>query len=129
MTRMAFLLDTSALIDIFVNRKDSEKIREYVRGRDFFISSISVYEIRKAKQLDARIDLFIRSSGVVELDEVSAEHAAIIFKRLKERGMDINEADILIAGIVRSRGFELITKDNDFRNIAAVDNQFKVTLF
>ena len=123
------LLDTSSLIDVFINRKGSEKIREYVRNKEYTVSSITVYELYKAKYLDQRLEHFLRNIDIVDFSFLPAEHASKIFITLKNNGISINEMDILIAGVATSHQLELITKDKDFEKIKKIIPTFQVTVF
>lgn len=123
------LLDTSALIDVFVNRTASVAIRDYVRDKEFFISAITVYEINKAKKVDQRILDFIRNCNILLFSPNSAEISSAVFKKLQEKGKMINEFDILIVGAALENNLMLISKDGDFERIAEVDREFKFRIF
>ena len=126
---MRFLIDTSALIDVFVNRKGAQQIRDFVRGKEFFISTITVYEPNKAKKLDQRIIYFLKNCNMFDLDMAAAEIASIVFKKLQEGGKAINEMDVLIVGIAIHNDLLLITKDKNFENVPEILHDFKVKIF
>ena len=126
---MSFLLDTSTLIDLFVNRKDAPRIRDYLQSKFFSVSTVTFYEINKTKSPDPRLDVFFKNCNLVSLDPGSAKRSSEIYKKLRERGEMINELDILIAGISIQNNLELVTKDNDFKKIAVIEPDFKLKLF
>lgn len=126
---MRFLIDTSALIDVFVNRKNAMAIREFVRDREFFISPITVYELGKAKKTDERIAEFLKNCEMVYFDYRSANIAASIFKKLLESGEAVNELDIFISGVAINNDLMLITKDRDFEKIKLASADFRVKIF
>ncbi len=126
---MSFLLDTSTLIDLFVNRKDAPRIRDYLQSKFFSVSTVTFYEINKTKSPDPRLDVFFKNCNLVSLDPESAKRSSEIYKKLRERGEMINELDILIAGISIQNNLELVTKDNDFKKIAVIEPDFKLKLF
>ena len=126
---MSFLLDTSALIDVFVNRKSADEIRAFVRGKRFLLSSITIYELNKTKNLDQRITNFLKNCDIIDFDIDSAQLSAKIFKKLQENGHVINEMDILMAGIAINNDLMLVTKDQDFEQVAIFFHEFKVKTF
>ena len=126
---MGFLIDTSALIDVFISRSSSEKIRELVRGKEFFVSSITVYEFNKAKNPDSRILEFLKNCPVLGFNVDEAKIASMISKELRKNGKAINEMDILISAIAITNRLTVVTKDKDFEEVENVLKEFKVKIF
>lgn len=53
--------------------------------------------------------------------EQSAREAVEIERELRADGEPINRLDVLIAGVVRNAGAELVTRDTHFRNVDGLD--------
>ncbi len=126
---MSFLIDTSVLIDVFMNQNKATKLRDYLREKEFFVSIITLYEIYKARKLDPRIEEFMRNCSIILIDFDSAKKAAEIFKQLQENGAMVNEMDIIIAATALSRNFTLLTEDTDFEKIEEIVPQFRAKIF
>lgn len=123
-----YLVDTSALIDIFVNRKGSEKIRLFLQDKEYSLSIISLYELQKVDQLDPKIMRFLNQSKILAITPESATISSEIFRNLRKKGEEINDADVLISGIALFHGLEIVTKDRDFEKISKV-SKLKTHLF
>ena len=124
-----YLLDTSALIDVFMDSPSGKKIRDFIRGKDYYLSSITIYEIGKAKSKKDSMIYFIKNSAVLTLTIEAAEKASKMYKELLEKGQLINEMDLLIAGIATSKNLTVITSDRDFEKLAKYIQEFDVKTF
>lgn len=100
------ILDTSIVIERFTG---NEEIKEN-------ITVVTLIEFPKI----SGYKLFEGSVYFPTIDEYSL--AFELQKKLYERGKPKAFSDLVIAGISINRVEELITKDNDFRNIAEVSN-------
>ena len=113
------LLDTDILSELFkghnlVKTRASEYIREHGR---LTISHIAKYEILKglkAKKAQKQIEAFVKFCTlniVLPITDEVIVKAADIYASLKERGILISDADILVAATAITNGRVLITNN------------------
>jgi predicted nucleic acid-binding protein len=100
------ILDTSVVIERFKGNKEIKENVTVVTLIEF--PRISGYKLFKGSVYFPTIDEY---SLAFELQ-----------KKLYKRGKPKTFSDLVIASISINRAEELITKDNDFRNIAEVSN-------
>jgi tRNA(fMet)-specific endonuclease VapC len=123
---MTYVLDTNIITAIL---KGNEKVKKraqeiIVRGEEIRINGISYYETKRGllaanarAQLD-RFNLLCKKFGMILLDTQSIfDEAAETFANLQHRGELIEDADILIASIVKIWDFILVSDDTDFHRI------------
>ena len=78
---------------------------------------ITYYEVLSSfKYVDAtsklaRLDYFVKHNNVIGIDEGAIQTAADIYVYLRREGELISQADILIAGIAKSRNLVLVTNN------------------
>lgn len=94
------------------------------------ITSITAYELLRGaayikfrhggeKELELIRD-FVENVEVLPFDVKDAEISAIIWARLRDKGYEVNEADIMISAISMREHEELLTLDKDFELIKTV---------
>ena len=113
------IIDTSVIIDFLKGNIDLPD--------DSAFTVISLYELLwktlekgAKKEFNVVVSLFSLST-VLPLDIRSVERAAEIKYKLRKIGLEVNDFDILIAGIAMAHGIEEIwTKDKDFEKISKV---------
>ena len=113
------IIDTSVIIDFLKGNIDLPD--------DSAVTVISLYELLwktlekgAKKEFNVVVSLFSLST-VLPLDIRSVERAAEIKYKLRKIGLEVNDFDILIAGIAMAHGIEEIwTKDKDFEKISKV---------
>ncbi|MFO7966152.1 MAG: type II toxin-antitoxin system VapC family toxin [Archaeoglobaceae archaeon] len=129
------IFDTSVVLRIL---KD-EHFMGSVKGKvdeEVKISTISAYELLRGaiymniahhskKELNIILDV-VSSMNVVELGREGAKIASYIWARLKEKGVSLNDADILIAATCVQNNDKLLTLDKDFKKIKEVHDKFDV---
>lgn len=123
---MTYVLDTNIITAIL---KGNERIKQIAQrlileGKEIFINGISYYEIKRgllavnATTQLRKFELLCKEFGLVLLDTRDIfDIASEIYADLKQRGELIEDADILIASIVRYRNFILVSDDTDFDRI------------
>lgn len=90
------------------------------RSEQWFVPSVVLYEFlsfhsSEARQNQERQQIQSRVDGIAPLDDEAAAEAAAIESKLDTAGTSLDGADLLIAGIARSRGGTLATRNkNDF---------------
>ncbi len=115
-----YLLDTSFLIDLLNSKDEALEIHEEISGSQA-TSTVCVYELSKFDGFD-RSKLEV--NRVFGLSPDDAAEAGEVYRRLKERGEPVGETDCLISGAALSRDLTLVTRDEDFRKIEALDAIF-----
>lgn len=115
---MIFCLDTDILIEHFRgNEKIKDRIGTLSDNDSIGITYLSLYEFFKGIFVSGKFEeeKFLRqlfdSSVILEASYQSAKIGGEIYTSLKKRGQLINDADILIASIVKSREAVLVTNN------------------
>ncbi len=112
------LLDTD--ICIIALKKRNRKLLETLKAHDgrMAISDVSVYELYYGaegyEEPQARITIvedFVSRLEVLAFDSKAARHAGNIRSVLEQRGEVIGAYDLMIAGIARSQGLVLATRN------------------
>jgi predicted nucleic acid-binding protein len=119
-------LDTDILISLLKGAPEAaRKIRALQEnGNRISTTIISAYELLKGAYISSRAEenlLKVRDSisnlHVLELSLGATEEASRIYKELRDRGRQIGEFDVLIAGIVKFHDEPLVTRDEHFKLI------------
>lgn len=115
--------------DVLKNAK-----RYLTEFKKFNISIITYYEAlsglkyAKATNKIARLEYFAKNNNVIEIDKDIVQSAVNIYVHLRQEGMLISQADILIAGTAKSKNLALITNNvSHFERIPdlAIENWHK----
>jgi len=126
---MTYVLDTNIITAILKgNEKVKRKVQEVIVGEEeIFINGISYYEIKRgllaanATAQLSRFDLLCKRLGLILLNDKSIfDEAAEIYATLSKKGAIIEDADILIASVVKASKFILISDDTHFNRIQGV---------
>ena len=126
---MTYVLDTNIITAILKgNEKVKRKVQEVIVGEEeIFINGISYYEIKRgllaanATAQLGRFDLLCKRLGLILLNDKSIfDEAAEIYATLSKKGAIIEDADILIASVVKASKFILISDDTHFNRIQGV---------
>ena len=119
-----YCLDTNIIIDIF--RRDENIISKIEKYWDeqIFITSITLCELykgayvhKKSEQKLKILEEFLKNVEVISEDVYSCQQFGLIWQKLKKKGTQINDFDIMIASIVKSHNLTLITRDKHFKNL------------
>ena len=112
------ILDTNILIDVLSGDEKLEQSLEKMNEK-IATTVVTRYELQKGSGEADGMSL-IGSLEVYGLEDRSADRAAAIYKQLEKKGKLVNEFDILIASIAIAHDELLVTRDNDFKEIAKV---------
>ncbi len=123
------ILDTSVILRILRDRSFFEGLRERI-DCEVKITSITAYELLRGAvyiklkrgredELNLIKDL-IGSIEVLSFEAKDAEISATLWARLRERGYEVNDADIMISAVSMRVYEKLLTLDRDFELIRAV---------
>ena len=115
---MIYCLDTDILIEYF---RGNEKIKKWINTLSdedtIGITWLSFYEFFKGIFVSGKLEeeSFLRklldTSLILELSYESTKIGGEIYNSLKKKGQLINDADILIASIVKSHKATLVTNN------------------
>jgi tRNA(fMet)-specific endonuclease VapC len=123
---MTYVLDTNIVTAVLKsNERVKQRIVAAILGDEsVFINAITYYEIKRgllaanATAQLRRFDSFCQEFEVMLPDNLSVfDIAAEIYASLKQKGQLIEDADILIASVAKSRDCVLVSDDADFRRI------------
>lgn len=122
MTGSNFILDTSAVIELFrgnpvvSNRLETEmvlKISSIVLGELYF----GIYRSSNPTKHENQLKRFIKNCEVLPIDLDTSKIYAEIKAKLLQKGKPIPENDIWIAAIAMQFNFSLVTFDKHFLEI------------
>ena len=118
------ILDTSFVIDLFRNNSAAkEKALELDRRNEpIFITSVTVFELWqgldiKTEEKLEKINHFIESFGMMNLDPESAKRGGQIHSELVSKGSKIDPEDSMIAGIAIHNSQAVLTRDEHYSRI------------
>jgi tRNA(fMet)-specific endonuclease VapC len=114
-------LDTSVLIDYLKGDKGIiNLVKSYAEEDTIATTAVTEYELLKHRDEIKRglAQELLSSIEIYAFDRKAAEESSKIYRDLRMQGKEINENDILIAGIALSNNEFLVTRDADFSNIA-----------
>jgi predicted nucleic acid-binding protein len=112
---MKVLIESSAIIDYL---KGNKKVKEVIlNSEDFYISSLTVYEILLGKVKESEILDFLSAFRIINLTKKDAIIGSQIYKKLKDKGKLIGSFDILISAQAINRRLTLVTRDFDFLKV------------
>lgn len=88
------------------------------------MNAISYYEIKrgleKIKRLEKleKFESICRDLGILLIDEKDIlDHASVLWAKLTQEGIIIEDADLLIASIAVVKGYILVSADTDFERV------------
>ncbi len=123
---MGVTVDTSYVIDVLREDERALAKSEELDGRREakFLSTPVLYEVsagllyRRSRSETAAFRALASSFALLPFDEPSAMKAAEIWTELIRLGRVKGHVDVMIGGIAAAGGHILITRDQDFREIA-----------
>ena len=123
---MKVLIESSAIIDYLKGNKKVEEV--ILNSEDFYISSLTVYEILLGKVKESEILDFLSAFKIINLTRKDAIIGSKIYKKLKDKGKLIGNFDILISAQAINRRLTLVTRDSDFLKVKEEFNKLNVIL-
>lgn len=111
------LLDTSVLIDLVYEDEEAITVHDELAGT-VATTTVCLYEL--AKFFEEAHEL-LADREVYPLASADAAEAGRIYRTLHDRGELLGETDTLIAGVARTRGLTLVTRDDDFERVPDLD--------
>lgn len=117
---MIYCLDTDILIEYFRGNKKVKRQIEILSDDDSIgITWLTLYEFFKGIFISGKLEeekflrLLVKSSKILESSYESAREGGEIYTALKKDGKLINDADILIASIVKNHKAILVTNNEE----------------
>lgn len=106
--------DTDVLIDALRGKGAADRMRLEIATGGLATTTITVYELLSGARTDKErraVEALLGALTPLPLDERAAREAAAIRRELEAKGLGIATADMLIAGICRSRNAILLTRN------------------
>jgi len=129
MKAKGFTLDTNIVTALLKkNKKVKKRIEEALEsGFDITINAIAYYEIKRGLEKLGRIDKIKEFEAICEdleillIDEKNIlDYASNLWVNLSKKGLNIEDADILIASIAKVKDYILVSDDSDFEKIEGI---------
>ncbi|BFI73685.1 hypothetical protein YN1_6720 [Nanoarchaeota archaeon] len=130
------ILDSSIIIRSFRNKEFYNKIKDKIK--DPKITYITFYELlkgafyKKYKYNDyinyAKILNILKNIKIIKIRRIDIILSSKIWAKLKINGIEINDADIIIAAMCINRKEKLLTSDKDFEKIKNIYKDFNVEI-
>ncbi len=118
------LADTSVLIGLLRGDIEAEEIENRGKIATCYPVECELYKgtriARNTEKGVRQVEKLLDRIGELKADRESARK----FSELKQNYTEINELDLMIAGICLSHGAALLTRDEDFREIQELENVF-----
>ena len=123
------IFDTSIILQILKDKNFFESLKEEI-DEEVKITSKTAYELLRAAAYirlkygrDHELNLirdFIEDVEVLPFTQKDSEVSAMIWAKLREKGYELSDADIMISAISIRENEKLITLDRDFELIRSV---------
>lgn len=107
--------DTDVLIDALRGRGAHRRVEIELRTGRLATTVISVFELLSGARRPSEregVETLLAALGHLPIDTNAATEAAAIRRELESVGQTIGNPDILIAGVCRSRGAMLLTRNH-----------------
>ncbi len=122
-----FCLETTFLVDLLKGEEKAIETYKKIRDSKLSTTSISAWElirgpklIGRKKELEVALEM-LENIDILPFSFNSAKIAAEVESRLREKGLEINLIDILIASIAIEHGLRLVTRDKHFSRIEGLE--------
>ncbi|WP_290595845.1 MULTISPECIES: type II toxin-antitoxin system VapC family toxin [unclassified Archaeoglobus] len=122
-----FCLETTFLVDLLKGKKRAIETYKKIRDSKLFTTSISAWELIRGPKLVGRKKEFEDALEMLENIDIlpfsfnSAKIAVEVERHLREKGMEINLVDVLIASVAIEHGLKLVTRDEHFSRIKGLE--------
>lgn len=117
------VLDSSAIIDLFLATPRGEKVKEALREQPIGVTSITAHEVLvgvKEKDKDVWKNFF-KSISVLPFDAEASYQSIEVENTLRKKGEPMAKLDLFIASICVLHKLPLYSTDNDFKEIKDLD--------
>lgn len=120
-------LDTSFLMDYLDGREAARVFLEGNEGKPYFAPTLVLFEVLRGGARSGGTDGIERVGSSLDwveplpLTAAAAREAALVEAELLDAGEPVNLGDVLIAGICRSNGADIVTRDDHYERIEGLD--------
>ena len=111
------LLDSSAVIDLFLGTPRGKKVREKMGTEPFGVTSITVHEVLVGAKDKDVICAFFKSISVIPFDADASYKSVEIETSLRKKGLVLAKLDLFIASICIEHNLLFVTTDADFKRV------------
>ena len=121
-----YVLDSSAVIELFQDLPRANGIRDVLRGAPLVTTTITMHEVLAGAQTEREqfiCEGLFSGMRLLNHDIIAARTGARMQRELDRAGTKINKADVLIAGICEAHGGEMLALDRDFLKIKGLKAQ------
>ncbi len=122
-----FCLETTFLVDLLKGEKRAIETYRKIQDSKLFTTSISAWELirgpklaGKRKEFEIALEM-LENIDILPFSFSSAKIAAEVESYLKEKGLEINLVDVLIASIAIEHSLKLVTRDKHFSRIEGLE--------
>jgi len=129
------IIDTSVLLRILRDRGFFDKIKTKIS--DYKVTSVTAYELLRAasylelkgssRELEILEDL-LRDTDIIPFTRDDLKFSARIWAKLRERGIEVSDAVIMISAICLRSKEKLITLERDFKYIKEIFKELDVEI-
>ena len=123
------ILDTSVILRILRDRNFFKVLKEKING-EVKVTSVTAYELERGATYimlkhgrDYEFNLirdFLEELEILSFTPKDSEISAMIWAKLREKGYELNDADIMISAVSIRENEKLVTLDRDFEYIGRV---------
>ena len=110
------LLDTNIVIAV-LRQEDVALARLQEASGSFFVSVITLGELRFGARKSGRVEDFAAESNVLPCDEDTSRRYGEVKDGLRRKGRPIPENDIWISATALQHGLVLVTRDSHFEHV------------
>jgi len=112
-----YILDSSLLIELLQEKPRAAKIMELVGNETAVTTLISVHELFRGAEGKEEfvVKNLLQGMEILLFTSEDAQISGKLAQKLAKKGIPINVADLLIAGICLNNNAKLVTFDNDFK--------------
>lgn len=116
-------LDTSFLVDYLDGREPTREFLDDHEGKPFFAPTLALFEVYRGAARSGGTDRLGQVVTALDwldplpLTEAAAREAALVEAELHDAGTPVNLGDVLVAGVCRSVGASVVTRDGHFDRV------------
>ena len=118
------LLDSCALIHVLRGTEKGKTIKKALENENYGTTALCVHEVLIGSQEKDVLLSFFKSIQIFSFDMESSLKSVELEAVLKKKGKMIGKIDLFIASICLAHNLQLMTTDEDFRNIPGLQLLF-----
>ena len=111
------ILDSSAIINLLRGTEKGKTIKNALKNENYATTAFCVHEVLIGSEEKEALMSFFKSISVLSFDAEASFKSIEIENTLRKKGKLIGKIDLFIASICVVHNMQLMTTDNDFKNI------------